>query len=75
MINELELKACFVRQGMTQNDVANALSMSSHTLSNKIKRNTLTTKEVSELISLLKITDPLPIFFATNLTSQVKNLN
>lgn len=68
MVNANELKAEFVRNGYTQKDVAIKLGISSRSLSNKLKKGIFKSKEIEQLIDILNIKKPMPIFFADSVT-------
>lgn len=59
-----ELKAAIARQGLTEKDVAKALGMSSNTFCRRKKSGVFGSDEISLMIELLKIDDPMSIFFA-----------
>jgi len=65
MLNANELKAQFKRKGLTQEEVAKRMNISSRTLSNKLKKGILKSDEIENLIELLDIENPMPIFFAS----------
>ena len=68
MINTNELKACIVRKGMTQGEVANHLEISPKTFYNKLKKGVFGSDEIEKMIKLLDIKEPLTIFFASKVT-------
>lgn len=69
MINVPELKAAMVRRGYNQKAIADKLGMSYQTLSRKMHKGVFGTDEVEKMISLLCIEDPVPIFFAKEVTA------
>lgn len=71
MLNENALKAEIVRNGMTQKELAKYLNMSESTFIRKMKNNTFGTEEAEKMIDRLNIADPVSIFFAKAVTSQV----
>lgn len=62
------LRAEFVRNGLTQAQVAAKLGMSESTLWRKLKKGTLGLDEADKLIDILKIKEPNKIFFGNRLT-------
>lgn len=64
MVNAKELKAEFVRNGFTQKEVALKLNISERTLSSKLKKGVFGSDEIETLMKLLKINNPVPIFFS-----------
>ena len=73
MLDRNALKAEIARQGLTQKQIAAELGISEKTLISRMKCGVFGTDEVEKLIVLLKIKDPLSIFFAGLVTSQVTN--
>ena len=68
MININELKACIVRKGMTQGEVAEKLNISNKTFYNKLKKGVFGSDEIEKMIELLEIKEPMNIFFAQKVT-------
>lgn len=68
MVNTNELRAKIVSKGMTQQEVAKALNMSSKTFSLRMKKGIFGSDEIDKLIEILEIQQPLPIFFAQLVT-------
>lgn len=68
MIDVNELKACIVRKGLTQADVAKQLDMTPKTFYNHIQRGVFGSDEIEKMIALLDITDPVSVFFAQTVT-------
>lgn len=64
MVNANELRAEIVRKGLTQKQVADKMNISSKTLSNKLRRGVFGSDEIEQLMSILEISDPVPIFFS-----------
>ena len=64
MLNKNALKAEIARQGLTQKQVAAELGISEKTFISRMKCGVFGTDEAEKLIVLLKIKDPMPIFFA-----------
>ena len=63
MVNSNKLKGLIVSKGLTQKDVAEKLSMTPKTFSLKLKKGVFGSDEIEMMISLLDISDPVPIFF------------
>ncbi len=57
-----KLKALIVEAGMTQQDVAHHLGITPKTFYAKMKKGVFGTDEVTEMINLLKIQNPVDIF-------------
>lgn len=70
MLNVLEFRAAMVRKGYTQKDIAKILGMSEKTLYERIKNKRFGSDEIETLISVLEISDPMPIFFSNVVTSK-----
>ena len=68
MVNSNELKAEMVRKGLTQKEVAERMGISSKTLSNKLRKCVFGSNEIEQLMSILEINDPVPIFFDQKVT-------
>jgi len=64
MILVNELKGCIVAKGLTQEEVANALKITSKTFGKKLKKGVFKSDEIEKMIKLLDIKDPIAIFFA-----------
>lgn len=64
MIKTQELKAYIVKNGMTQQDVARILGISSKTFYSKMKKGEFGSEEIKTMIEILNIIDPISIFFA-----------
>lgn len=54
--------------GLTQKDVAETLGMTPKTFSLKLKKGVFGSDEIEVMIKLLDISDPVPIFFAHDVT-------
>lgn len=63
MFSAKELKAQIVRQGYTQERLAKDIGISQKTLYLKMKSGNFLTEEVSKIMEVLNIEDPVPIFF------------
>ena len=64
MLNVPEFRAAMVRKGYTQKDIAKILGMSEKTLYFRLKNKYFGSDEIEKLISVLEISDPVPIFFS-----------
>lgn len=64
MVNVLALKAEMMRNGYNQETLSKELNISSRTLSNKMKKGVFGSDEIEKMIELLKIKNPIEIFFA-----------
>ena len=70
MIDILALKAEMVRNGYTQEELAEKLEMSPKTLSSRFKKGIFGSDEIESLVSILKIANPMQIFFSDWVTSK-----
>ena len=68
MVDTSSLKGIIVKNGMTQNDVAKMLGMTSKTFYLKMKKGVFGSDEIEVMIDRLKIDDPMKIFFASKVT-------
>ena len=69
MFNKRLFKSYVVLAGMTQKDVAENLGISEPTLYRKMKNDgSFLRSEIESIMDMLMITDPVPVFFASNLT-------
>lgn len=73
MLNVLEFRAAMVRKGYTQKDLAKVLGMSEKTFYERLKNKRFGSEEIEKLITVLEISDPMPIFFSNLVTSQDTN--
>lgn len=64
MVNANELKAAMVRKGLTQKEVAAKLHITPRTLSSKLSKGIFGSDEIENLMAILEIQDPMPIFLA-----------
>lgn len=64
MVLTNEIKGKMVARGFTQKQLAEKLEMSERTLANKLTKGVFTTTDVEKLINILKIENPMEIFFA-----------
>lgn len=67
MFNEREFEAQMARKGVKKYELAEKLGMTYTSLYRKIKTGHFTREEISKIIKLLEINDPVPIFFAEEL--------
>lgn len=63
MINTDKLRGIFAERGVSQNQVAKMLGMSSQTFYRKMKRGIFGSDEIEKMINDLKISNPMDIFF------------
>jgi len=63
MLQVNELKAEFVRNNMTQKQVAKAIGISEQTLRRRFKTGIFGTDEIQKLTELLNLENPQYIFF------------
>jgi transcriptional regulator with XRE-family HTH domain len=75
MIAVNALKGLIVAQGLTQQSVAEFLGITPKTFYTKMQKGVFDSDEISQLISYLKIEDPIKIFFADHGTQNVPNEN
>lgn len=68
MVDTKSLKAEMVRKGVTQEDVAKQLNISSRTLSSRMSKGIFGSDEIEKLVNILDIKDPMSIFFAKEVT-------
>lgn len=64
MVNANLLRAEWVKKGLNQKQVADILGICEKTLGNKLRRGVLLSNEIETLIETLDIENPMPIFFA-----------
>ena len=72
-MNRQALKARIMEMGMTQQDVAEKLEIAPQTFYRKMRRGIFGTDEVIAMVRLLKIEDPMAIFFDELVTHKVTN--
>lgn len=63
MIQVNEIKGRMKAEGYTQSELANELGMSEKTLSNRFKKGIFGSDEIEKMIVILKIQNPIEIFF------------
>jgi DNA-binding XRE family transcriptional regulator len=64
MLDANKLRGAIAAAGHTQTSLAAQLGISGNTLSAKINKGVFLSTEISEIIRILNIKDPMPIFFA-----------
>jgi len=64
MVAVNKLRGIIAERGMSQSQVAKKLGMAEKTFYNKMQKGIFGTDEVEQMISLLKIENPVEIFFA-----------
>lgn len=70
MLNRRALKAELVRNGITQTEMAEMLGMTSKTFYNKMRTGKFGIQDAEKMIKILKIDQPMLIFFNQKVTSQ-----
>lgn len=68
MFNKNEFNAQLARKNMRKYELAKELGMSYTNLYRKIDSGHFTREEIGKIITILEIDDPMPIFFADELT-------
>lgn len=68
MFNKNEFNAQLARKNMKKYELAEKLEMSYTNLYRKIESGHFTREEIGKIITILEISDPVPIFFADELT-------
>lgn len=68
MINTHALRSLIFENGMSQEDVAKKIGISTKTFYNKMKKGVFGSDEISEMIKILNIENPAEIFFAETVT-------
>ncbi|EGC8433138.1 DUF739 domain-containing protein [Listeria monocytogenes] len=71
MIDTNALRGAITAKGMTQQDVAIHLGMAPKTFYSKMKKGVFGSDEMEKMIVLLSIENPVAIFFAEMVTSEV----
>lgn len=64
MVNSNRVKGLIVENGYSMSEVAELLGISTASLNRRLKKGVFKSNEIDILIKELKITDPMPIFFA-----------
>ncbi len=68
MFNKYEFDAQLARKGMKKYELAERLGITYTSLYRKIESGKFTREEIGKIIGILDINDPVPIFFAEELT-------
>ena len=68
MLKVNALKAEMVRNGYNQQTLAQELGITSRTFATRLKTGDFGSKEIEIMISKLKLSDPISIFFANKVT-------
>lgn len=68
MVDTNKLRGCIVANGKTQEEVAKSIGMTPKTFSLRMKARVFKSDEIDKMIELLDIDDPMPVFFAKNVT-------
>lgn len=70
MIDILALKAEMVRNGYTQEKLAEKLKITPKTLGTRFKKGIFGSNEIEAMVAILKISNPMQIFFSDWVTSK-----
>jgi predicted transcriptional regulator len=68
MVNTNKLRGIIAERGLDQKDVAKLIGKSPKTFYEKMKRGKFDSDEISKMVTGLNITNPVEIFFATDVT-------
>lgn len=68
MCDTNKLRACWVAKGLKQRDVAAIIGVSEKTFCDRMKKGVFGSDEIQKMITALDILDPVPIFFAKQVT-------
>lgn len=71
MVDTLKLKALIIEKGMTQTEVAKEMGLSRRAWFDRMGKKKFDSEEMYNLIHILKIENPMPIFFAEEVTQKV----
>ncbi len=63
MVNTNELKAAIVMNGYSQAEVAHKLNITPRSFYSKMKKHVFNSDEIEQLVVMLNIENPVPIFF------------
>lgn len=66
VLNRRKLKARFVEYGYSQKEVAEAIGITPRTLTRRLQEGVFWSDEISALMELLDIEDPVPYFLTKN---------
>ena len=64
MIDTMKLKGIISERGLSQQKVAKSMGMTEKTFYGKMKKGVFDSDEMQQMIDLLKIENPMEIFFA-----------
>ena len=64
MVDTSKLRGIIVSVNLTQTKVAKSIGIAPKTFYMKMKKGVFGSDEIEKMIDLLKIDDPIPIFFA-----------
>lgn len=64
MIDTMKLKGIISERGLSQRKVAKTLGMTEKTFYGKMKKGVFDSDEIQQMIELLRIENPVEIFFA-----------
>lgn len=64
MVDTMKLKGIISERGLSQRRVAKTLGMTEKTFYGKMKRGVFDSDEIQQMIELLRIENPVEIFFA-----------
>ena len=68
MVDANKLRGAIVSNGMTQEEVAKMIGITPKTFYTKVKRGVFGSDEIEKMMDILKIDDPVSIFFAKTVT-------
>lgn len=68
MLNKKLFRAELVKNGYTYKTMSAQLGMSERTFYNRVKSGDFGTTEIDQMLKILNITDPVPIFFSQIVT-------
>lgn len=71
MIDTNQLRGIIACRGLSQRKVAEYIGITDKTFYQKMKKGVFGTDEVQKMVDLLRIDDPIAVFFASKVTSQV----
>ncbi len=73
-MNDRKIKAKMVELGVTQKDLAKVLGISVQNLNAKLNgRNIMNIEEAAKITKILKLDDPIGIFFTNNVPKMQQN--
>lgn len=71
MIRTDKLRGIIAERGLSQTDVASMIGVTPKTFYEKMGKGVFGSDEIQKMIDGLRIDDPMSIFFASEVTSQV----